>query len=462
MTNYQNTVLNFLDIETTGGSSKVDRIIEIFISKVKDGQVIKTFHTLINPGFRPNPFILKLTNISNADLENSPYFEDIAEDLYEFLKDGVIVAHNARFDYSFIKQELKNYGFEINWNYCCTVKLSRNLYPQFRSHKLDNIVQRINYAGGNRHRAEYDAEVVRAFFYAALAEHGSERFLLAYNRSIQQSAVPADLIKFNIKDIPETPGVYIFYDYDNYPIYVGMSKNLRRRVKEHFYQDLTNSKDLKINQKLNRIETIPTAGILGAYIRESILVKKFQPLYNRMLRRNKELIKLEYYIDDFGYINLRINNDNDFNINNLDNLIGVYKSRIELKEKLDELTKKHGLCSKLMGLEKTKYACFAHQLSICKGACIHKIDSSEYNQMFENAFKDIRIANWPAESEIQIKEESESISEELYFNKWGFIKSSLNDDIFKEFSDNFKFDLDIYKILYRYLKNKEEFIEMGD
>lgn len=458
MINYQDRVLNFLDVETTGGNSRVDKIIEIYIIKVLNGQVLKTFHSFINPGFKPSPFIQKLTGITYKELDTAPNFEEIAQELYDFLSDGIIVAHNARFDYSFIKQELKTYGFEINWDYCCTVKLSRNLYPLYRLHNLDSVAARINFAAGNRHRADYDTQVVKEFFYYALADHGQEKFSIAFSKSIKQSAIPSELLKFNSKKVPETPGVYIFYDAANYPIYIGMSKNLRRRINEHFYQDLTNSKDLNINQKLKRIETIQTAGVMGALIREAILVKKFQPLYNRQLRRNQNLIKLEQFTDEHGYINLRINSDNNFDINNLQNLIGVFRSKEELKNKIEQLAKEFGLCSKLLGLEKARNACFAYQLEVCKGACIHKITANEYNQLFNDAFSNIRIANWPSESEIIVKEESGDISEELIFNKWGLVGSSTNDDVFIEFTKNFRFDLDIYRILYRYLKNKDEFI----
>ncbi|MBE2280431.1 MAG: hypothetical protein IAE91_08575 [Ignavibacteriaceae bacterium] len=197
--------------------------------------------------------------------------------------------------------------------------------------------------------------------------------------------------------------------------------------------------------------------VLGAYIRESILVKKYQPLYNRRLKRNKNLIKLEQYYDENGYINLRINHDNDFNVEKLENLVGVFRSKLELTEKLQEISKINCLCSKLMNLEKTKHACFSYQLGICKGACVQKIPPEQYNLQFENAFKDIRIANWPSNSDIEITEKNGELIESLIFNKWGFIRSSLNDEIFADFKENINFDLDIYKILYGYLKKRGEF-----
>jgi len=450
MANYKDTILNFLDIETTGLNYRVDKIIEIYITKIINGKVIDTFYAKLNPGFRPDPFILKLTNINYAELKESPAFEEISESLYEFVKDGIVIAHNARFDYSFIKNELKNYGYDINLDYCCTVKLSRFLYPQYQKHKLDNIMERINYKDGDRHTASYDTEVIKAFFYIALKEHGETKFMEGFSNSIKQSAIPQSLVKFDKDNIPESPGIYYFYGEDNYPLYIGMSKNLRRRVHEHFYQDLTNSKDLKINQKLKRIEVTPTAGILGAYIRESIMIKKYQPLFNRQLRRSQNLIKLEQYLDDDGYVCIRINNDMNFNVYQLENLIGVYNNKPDMQSKLHDLVKLFGLCPKLLGLEKLGGACFSYQLDQCKGACVHKIQASEYNLLFEKAFRDIKITNWPSKFEITIKEENNGLTEELTFNKWCLVRSN-QEDLLVEEVDRYRFDFDVYKILHRYL-----------
>jgi len=451
MVQLENTILNFLDIETTGGNYRRDRMIEIFVNKVLNGKVIDTFHTLINPGFRPNPFITQLTNISYSELLEAPKFENIAKDLYEFINDGILIAHNARFDYSFILNQLKELNFNLDVNYCCTVKLSRYLYPQYKTHKLDSIIQRIGFADGDRHRASYDTLVISKFFELSLAEHGLEQFTKAFNSSIKQSAIPNALNrKLDIKKFPETPGIYIFYGKDDYPLYIGMSKNLRRRILEHFYGDLHNTKDLDINQQLTRIETIQTAGILGAYIRESLLIKKYQPLYNRTLRRNRELIKLEQFITDEGYINICFNTDNDFSMYKIENLIGVFRGKQELKYKLEELVKTHGLCPKFLGLEKAKGACFSYQLGKCKGACIKKISTNDYNNLFNVAFEKIKIYNWPLDSEIIIKETNGNFHEELTFNKWCLIRSNIQDVLFEEIETT-KFDLDIYKILHRHL-----------
>ncbi len=458
MINYKDINLNFLDIETTGSNYHKDMMTEIYISKVKNGDVIDEYHTLINPQVQVDPFVTKLTGIDNEMLKNEPLFEDVAEDIFDFINEEMIVAHNARFDYSFLKHQLDKYGLTINLNYCCTVKLSRILYPKFKHHNLDSIIQRINFTADDeriegRHRASFDTDVVRVFFYKALMDHGEEKFLNTFNTAVKSSAIPPALLKIKMEDIPENPGVYLFYGDEELPIYVGMSKNLRRRIYEHFYQDLTLIKDFNINQQLKRIEFIETAGILGASIREALLVKKYQPIYNRMLRRNRELIKLEKFEDENGYLNLKIKSDYDFDIDkNFKNLIGIFRSKIDLVHKLNDLVKEKGLCPKLMGLEKGKGACFLYQLGYCKGACIGKITPEEYNRILQESIDKIKIKNWPFQNEKQITEKSESLEETFTFNKWCLINSSTDDELFKE-NEKFRFDLEIYKILTRYLKN---------
>src|SRR5690606_13757427 len=117
------TNLNFLDIETTGSNYHKDKITEIYISKVRNGEVIDTYHTLINPQTQIDPFITKLTGLNNKILESEPLMEDVAEEIFEFINDEMVIAHNARFDYSFLKHHLGQFGFSVNLNYCCTVKL---------------------------------------------------------------------------------------------------------------------------------------------------------------------------------------------------------------------------------------------------------------------------------------------------------------------------------------------------
>lgn len=120
--------LAILDVETTGGSAPFDRIIEIGILRIENGKVVKTLNTLLNPGITISPFIENLTGIKNSDLETAPTFQEVRDDVIEIISDCIFVAHNARFDYSFVKSEFKHIGIPYSAKQLCTVKLSHTLY----------------------------------------------------------------------------------------------------------------------------------------------------------------------------------------------------------------------------------------------------------------------------------------------------------------------------------------------
>lgn len=154
----------FVDIETTGLSPKNDRIIEIGILCVKNEKVINVYETLINPKIRLPSFISQITGISQKSLWSAPTFREVINDVHSLLKESVFVAHNVLFDYRFLQLEFEKYGYELVNPYFCTARLSRSLYPQYKRHNLDSIIQRFCITCESRHRALSDARVLWDFF----------------------------------------------------------------------------------------------------------------------------------------------------------------------------------------------------------------------------------------------------------------------------------------------------------
>lgn len=459
MIDLENENLNFLDLETTGLSYHRDRIIEIYIVKLKNGIEIDRFSTLVNPNILPDSRILALTNISLKDLKKSPEFKLIAKDVFDFINNEYIVAHNARFDHSFLKAELQREGLKFKSKYICTVKLSKNLYPQFQRHNLDSLITRLNIDAGERHRASYDTEVVRSFFYHSQEKFGDEEFGRALHLSTSRSSVNANFMKFDFTNIPESSGVYIFKTMQDYPVYVGMSKNLKHRVLDHFYANSKIEKEYKITSQSDIIEIIPTAGELGAALRESFLIKTLSPLHNRALRRRSGLVKLKAKMNTNGYKEVSFERDSSIDYSGSTDVIGIYGNKIMVKVLLKGLIYKYGLCPKLLSLEKGSGACFDYHLGKCSGACVGKIKSEDYNKTFDEAFKDYIIQSWPFKSAIILTEESENLKEELLFDKWIFLGSSLGKSDTSLIDSN-TFNIDTYKILKRYLGRGIQFREV--
>ena len=156
--------LVFLDIETTGANARRSRITEIGAIRVEDGVIVKKYSQLVNPETPVPRFITKLTGITNEMVWDAPTFRGIVDELELVLSDAIFIAHNVNFDYGFIKEEFRRIGYVFNMDRACTVRLSRKLYPQHRSHALDRIIERLGVNVKNRHRAYDDAEVLHTFF----------------------------------------------------------------------------------------------------------------------------------------------------------------------------------------------------------------------------------------------------------------------------------------------------------
>ena len=154
----------FLDVETTGLSpAQGARVLEIGALRMEQGVITKTMNTLVHPECDVPYFITNITGIRDEDINTAPLFHEISDELKELMDGAIFIAHNVNFDYSFISHEYERLGEKFTYPKLCTVRLSRALFPDIRSHKLENIIQRHNYRVNARHRAFDDAEVLQRF-----------------------------------------------------------------------------------------------------------------------------------------------------------------------------------------------------------------------------------------------------------------------------------------------------------
>lgn len=430
------TTLSFVDVETTGTNATYNRIIEIGIVRVEHNKIVAKYNSLVNPETHLDPFIANMTGIRPEDLNNAPTFFDIKEDILTLLTDSLFVAHSARFDYGFLKNEFKRFEISFTQKQLCTVKLARNLFPQLGRYNLDIIANAFHIAIKNRHRAFDDAYALFDFYKKAQKKVDKPAFQKAIDIVLRRPTTPIHLSADFLETLTESPGVYIFYGDKGSPLYIGKSINIKDRVLSHFSSDHAHAKEMKLSQQVKSIETIATAGELGALLLESTLIKKHKPLYNRMLRDTHALITLQKIKTLDGYYSVQVTNE-------LQKAIGVFRSHRQANEALLELAKEHLLCQKLLGLEKTKRACFGYQLNTCHGACIGKESVLKYNLRFDEAFYKLKIRRWPFTGPIIITEKGEK--DEYYtFNNWCLMESN----------NPLPFDYDTYKILVRFILNK--------
>lgn len=195
----------FVDIETTGGNAQRDRITEIGIRFWRNGAVVGEWQTLLNPEARISGFIERLTGISNAMVASAPRFETIADELERHLDGCIFVAHNARFDYGFIKSEFRRLGRLFSARVLCTVRLSRALYPEAERHNMDALIARHGLPAVERHRAMGDVTAMLAFFEHTLLEQGEDTVGATINRLLQRPSTPSNVPAEMLADLPAGP-----------------------------------------------------------------------------------------------------------------------------------------------------------------------------------------------------------------------------------------------------------------
>lgn len=458
--------LVFIDTETTGLSVSHDRIIEIGIVRVENNEVVAEYESLINPESYLSPFITSITNITEGDLAKAPTFYAIKKDIYDLLKDAVFVAHNVRFDYGFLRNEFRRVDMKFTAKHFCTAKLSRSLFPQHHHHNLDSIIERFGFSCERRHRAFDDAKVLWAFYQTLQSTFDPATLEKYIKQGLKHPSRPIKLSQSQLDELPEAPGVYIFYGENHVPLYVGKSINVKDRVLSHFSSDHSISKEMHLSQQVENIEVIPTAGELGALLKESQLIKKLQPLYNRKLRQSRRLIVMKKRLDKKGYEEHYLEDIVDISPDDTENIVGVFRSKKQAKEYLYQLVKEHNLCEKLVGLEKTTTGCFAYRLGNCKGACVGKENPLVYNARCIIAFSKNRIKPWPFSGPILITEKESMTNDEdaFYVDKWCLLgKQSIKDGQADFFTDeDYRFDMDTYKILVHFLDRPKNYFHITE
>ena len=465
-----------LDLETTGGRAKYHRIIEIGLLVIENGCLIETWQSFINPETIVPNFIQKLTGIKPNMLNNAPKFGDIADILHEKLKDRTLVAHNARFDYSFLKSEFNRIGIHYTTKPLCSVKLSRNLYPQFRRHGLSEIIKRFELTIENRHRALDDAQMVYGFFIKTSAIYSPEEIEACCKQLLKRTTLPPLLDPEEINNIPNTAGVYYFYAQNGELLYVGKSVNLRNRVLSHFSADYSNSKEFQMCQKTAHVNFETTPSDFGAQIRESHQIKALSPLYNRRLRKTRKLYQYKTAIDDNGY--MRLATEAVSSSAPSEQQFGLFRSPRQASIQLEKLADQYFLCHQLIGLEnkpKQNKPCFRSQLKKCLGACYGAEPAQHYNDRLTSAIERYQIQAWPYQNAIMIEERCAEAETAFHIiDHWRYItKLTLPEDLFDlgyqisdsnrdsvnrantHFQADEKFDLDIYFILVRFLINED-------
>jgi DNA polymerase-3 subunit epsilon len=354
-----------LDIETTGLSPINERIIEIAIYIHDGNQIVNEYSTFVNPERYISANITRITGITNEMVENAPKFWEVAKDIIILTEGKSFVAHNATFDYNFIRNEFKSLGYDFKRDRLCTVKLSRKIIPNHKSYSLGKICSDLGIVINGRHRAAGDALATVKLFEHLLKTDST----LGQLNSSKFYHIDASIIK----SLPEEPGVYYFQDHNGDVVYIGKSKNIKTRVFSHFSNEKS-ERTLKMIDEVHNISYELTGSELIALLLESDEIKTQKPKYNRRQRRAASHYGIFSYINDDGYICFKTEGIKK------DNPVVSFNSAKEARDRLYVLSEKFNLCQKLCNLYDATGACFYYQLNHCKGACIQEESPKDYNQ----------------------------------------------------------------------------------
>ncbi len=373
-----------LDLETTGGNAIHDKITEIAIYLHDGYGIVKEYTSLINPECNIPPFISRLTGIDNEMVRDAPKFYEVAKEIIEFTEGATIVAHNAPFDYSFLAQEYKSLGYTFSRDYLCTVRLSRKIIPGYRSYSLGNLCNTLGIPLYNRHRAAGDALATVKLFELLLAKDPEKEIFSSFVKNdYLHLRFPPEFNRSILEKLPESPGVYYFYNADNTIIYVGKSNNIRKRVLMHFNNKQTR-KAIEMRNSIRDITFEITGNELVALLLESEEIKVYQPVFNRSQKNSFYNYGVFQEMNQQGYWQL-----SSGRVRAKDKPIIITRTHDEAKSILEKIALKFELCQKLTGLYEISHACFQYSINRCKGACIGKEDAGEYNRRVEAALRSL-------------------------------------------------------------------------
>ena len=444
-----------VDVETTGGHPAWHRITEIAIVGMRAGEVEWEWSQLVNPGGRIPPSIQQLTGISDEMVADAPPFAAIADEVEARLAGRRFVAHNARFDYGFVRTELRRVGRPFAAPLACTVRLSRELYPEQPRHNLDAIIARHGLECASRHRALPDAQVLAQLWSALRREWPADALDAALDRVGRRPSLPSHLSPDLVDDLPEACGVYRFIGEGGALIYVGKALNLRERVLSHFMSAGRDAKSQRLAAQVRRIEWTETAGELGALLLEAREVRESKPVYNRRLRGGGELFA--WRVEDDGSAPQLTALEGPLPPGDI---FGLYRSARQARTALTKLARDQKLCLRVLGLEPGgDGSCFGHQVGRCAGACVGAEPRLKHNLRLKLALAPHKLRSWPYKGAVALEETSAmGLKQWHVLDGWQYLGSVQPDEVDPVEATRVGlatpqagFDPDVYRILARHL-----------
>lgn len=407
-----------IDVETTGGRANGDRITEIAIVLHDGEKIIDQFDTLINPERSIPWHITQLTGITDQMVADAPKFYEVAKKIVEMTKGAIFVAHNVRFDYNFIREEFKRFGYSYSRKQLCTVRMSRKAFPHFAKHNLSYLAQRLGIQNDARHRALGDTLATVKLFEAILAEKQEENIKDMVNLGVKESQLPKNITLEFLHGLPEACGVYYFYDKNKEVIYVGKSINIKKRVMEHFAAQTR--KGAKMQEFVDDISFEITGSELVALLLESHEIKRIQPRINRAQRSKHYPYIIYQYKNEAGYLCLGTVKVSNKTKGQFD-MVAEFTRGSAVNGYLNRVVEVFDLCRCLCGMStNVPGRCFEIQIGKCIGAGVMQEEKEVYNTRAEKAVE--ALQNSFSDSFLLVEEGREQKEQAIVYVENGIYK----------------------------------------
>ena len=317
-------------------------------------------------------------------LRSAPKFYEVAKRIIEITEGCILVAHNASFDYRILRTEFNRLGYDFKMPTLCTVELSKKLILEQPSYSLGKLVRSLGIPMADRHRASGDALATVQLFKLLLAKDTEKEIVKSFIKTEIKPGMLPKLLDI-VEALPSKTGIYYIHNENGDLIYIGKSKNIKKRVNQHFTG--TNSKSKKIQRDVYAVTYEETGSELIALLKESEEIKVNKPIYNRAQRKSIFQYALYSFKNENGYLALRVEK-----ADGRKKEITSFTSLQEGKNALFRITEKYHLCQKINGLYETKNACFQYKIKECNGACIGEETPEVYNEkvnefLAENSFE---------------------------------------------------------------------------
>ena len=392
----QGRALAVVEVKTTGVHPARDAIWELAIIQVDaEGCVAERLHWLFEPGVALPPQLLSLSGLHPLELSGQPRIDSEARAIADAIRGRVLMGHNLRFSLAFLRRVLPDWK-TLRPPQLCTLRLARATLPQLASAGFDALCAHFGITRFFRDRAVPDAEAV-----LTLAQHLLQQVApTTLGQQLRSAARPPLLAAERFAQLPE----HYFLGDGGAQLYVGKSRNLRRRVMSHFQNDHRDRRSLQMVQQIRNVQLAVTAGELGALLFESAEIKRLQPLYNRRLRKQRELLTWalagepgELHIELLQHHALRPGLRH----------VGLFRSRHQARQWLLEQARERRLCLRVLGLEEGEGACFAYQLGRCAGACCGEEPRSAHDRRLLAGAERLQTQAWPWNGPVALVERDE-------------------------------------------------------